>query len=364
MIKRMEELDKLLATIDFNKLWDNLIKTKYAIFNDKNFLLNENEGLELEVTKDDFCYVGNVDKRFNGNTTITINNHCVAILDEETLSDMDSPKIVSLILHEMFHCFQKASGESRFPNELIGIDYPISIENINLRLLERKYLLDTIVETEGQKKLELLGSFFNIRKKRELLIGNLIDYEKAIETIEGPAVYIEYKSLEQLGSSVTINEFIKGINDIAEDILNIRSSTYIQGLLLCIIADEYLVDWKRKLSSSELYLSDFIRDELNINEIEVEDNYENLPAIKQYVANWKKQRDLVFDEFARNTKINIINEDVKITSFDPMNIIKRNHEVIHTRFLGVKTGDNERTLKGPVKTIIGDHILDVKRIEW
>lgn len=271
MIWRMKELEKLLNLIDYNQLWDKFTKTKYAIYNGKNFYINDNVGIDIDLIKKGSCFVGNVDERFMGNTAISINNNYVAIWNEDTISkDIDNVKLASLIIHEMFHGFQSANGEKRFPNELLDVDYPITIENINLRMLERQYLLGVNIENNKEKKMELLTLYFKVRNKREKLIGSIIEYEKAIESVEGTAVYVEYKALTQLASNnrnSILEEYIKGFTEINEENLKIRQSTYNQGLLLSLIADEYIPNWKSKFDNSELFLSDFIKSELEIKEV-------------------------------------------------------------------------------------------------
>ncbi|TAH63539.1 MAG: hypothetical protein EWM50_02320 [Gottschalkiaceae bacterium] len=368
MIWKMKELEKFLNSIDYNQLWDKFTKTKYAIYNDKNFYISDDVGIDLNLIKKDSCFVGNVDARFIGNTAISINNNYVAIWNEDTITkDTDNAKLASLIIHEMFHCFQLASGEKRFPNELLGIDYPITIENVNLRMLERRYLLGASIENDKEKRMKLLTLYFNIRNKREKLLGSIIEYEKAIESIEGTAVYVEYKARTQLipnNRKSILEEYIKGFTEINEKNLKIRQSTYNQGLLLGLIADEYIPNWKDKFANSELFLSDFIKSELEIKEVNIDYKHEDLAAIEQCVINWTEQIDTVFDEFERRSKLNSLEEGFQVTGFDPMNIVKRNQEIIHKNFLRVKIGECEQIIKGPVKALVGDHFFDVKRIEW
>lgn len=367
MKRRMKELEKLLNQIDYNQLWDKFTKTKYAIYNDEDFYINDNLGIEMDLVKKDSYFVGNVDERFIGNTAISINDNYVAIWNEDTIfEDVNNTKLASLIVHEMFHCFQSAGGEKRFPNELLGIDYPITIENINLRMLERKYLLKATIENDKEKKMELLTLYYGIRNKREKLLGSILEYEKAIESTEGTAVYVEYKALTQLISndSEVLEEYLKGFTEINEGNLKIRQSTYNQGLLLSLIADEYIPNWKRKYDDSEQFLSDFIRNELRIEEVDIEFKNENIAEIQQCIINWTEKRDKVFDEFERRDKLNSLEDGVQITGFDPMNIVKRNQEIIHRNFLRVKIGGREQVLKGPVKVIIGDGFFDIKKIEW
>lgn len=368
MIYRMKELEKLLNTVDYNKLWTGFKKTKYAIYNDEKFYINDNSGIDINLEKEGSFYVGKTDARFTGNTAISINDNYVAIWNEGTIpEDIDNIKLASLIIHEMFHCYQCERGEKRFPNELLGMDYPITVENINMRMLERRYLLEACKEKNKERKKELLTLFYNIREKREKLIGDFIDYEKAVESVEGTAVYVEFQALNQLiaeSQDIVLEKYMSGFTDIKESNLAIRQSSYRQGALLGLIADEFIPNWKHKFDNSKLFLSDFIKNELEIKEVDVDLKHEDLPIIEECINNWNEKRDAVFEEFERKDKLNCLEEGFQITGFDPMNVVKRNKEIIHKNILRIKLNDGEKIIKGPVKTTIGEHIFDVKKIEW
>jgi hypothetical protein len=369
MLKTMKKLNKLTNAVDFNLLWDGFSKTKYAVYNDKIFYVNDNRGLNIYLKKDEFGFIGNVDERFMGNTAIKINNEYVAIWDQRTISaGMDDAKLASVMIHEMFHCFQASYGEKRYGNEILGIEYPIEKENIALRSHERQYLYDAVFENNKHKKNELLIRYFSIRNKREKLYGNVIDYEKGIESFEGTAVFVEFQALCRLNTNKNrfdlLRDYLKGFTEINISNLAIRRSSYNQGMVLCMIADDLLLDWKQKYQKSDLYLSDFILNELKI-EIEVSD--ENLSLSNEVDAclqDWKKQRDLIFSNFENKPDKIVVNSGVQMTGFDPMNIIKRDKEIMHQSFLRVILDNKEQIIAGPVKTIIGEHIFDIKKMEW
>jgi hypothetical protein len=369
MLKTMKELNKLTNAIDFNLLWNGFSKTKYAVYNDKIFYINDDRGLNLDLIKDEFGFVGNVDERFMGNTAIKIGNEYVAIWDQRTISaGMDDAKLASVIIHEMFHCFQASYGEKRYGNEILGIEYPIEKENIALRSLERQYLYDAVFENNKHKKNELLIRYFSIRNKREKLNGNVIDYEKGIESLEGTAVFVEFQALKQLtpekGRLELLKEYLGSFSEINIDNLAIRRSSYNQGMVLCVIADDLLPNWKQKYQKSDLYLSDFILNELKIEIRQSEDDLSLSNEVDACLQDWKKQRDKIFSNFENKPDKIVVNSGVQMTGFDPMNIVKRDKEIMHQSFLRVILDNKEQIIAGPVKTVIGDHIFDIKKIEW
>lgn len=368
VIKRMEEIERLLNRIDYDKLWSGFSKTKYAIYDDKNFCINDAEGIDMDLIETSSFYVGKVDERFIGNTAILLNDNYVAIWNMNTVTeDIENERLASLLVHEMFHCFQFVNGEKRFPNELLGINYPITIENVNLRTLERQYLLNANLEINREKKMDLITSYFNIRNKREKLIGDILEYEKAIESVEGVAAYIEFKALNQLNKDKEVSnlkEYTKGFIDVSEKNLKIRHSSYIQGLLLGLIADDYISSWKNRFMNNKSFLSNFIQEELDIKVEDIDYENENITQIEECVINWVNKINLIFDDFNKKSKSNILKEGFELTAFDPMNIVKRDNEIIHTNLLKLKVDDIEQIIKGPVKTTIGNHLFDIKKIEW
>lgn len=367
----MDRLERLINSVKFTQLWEGFTKKKFAVYKEKIFFINDNCNINLDLKKKNDCYIGIVDERFIGNTAIKIDDEYIAIWNYKTISkNINDAKLASLLIHEMFHCFQYENNEKRFPNELQGLDYPITKENISLRMLERKYLMDSVFEKDERKRKEYLSNYFSLRTKREKLIGDFIKYEKAIESVEGTAVYVEFKAYDQLvkdSNNKILKDLIKGFTDINQRNLKVRHSTYNQGLLLGLIADKYISNWTSKFMISQLYLSDFVFNELNILDIEVCD-YNDIDykqeEIEECIIKWNKDRDFVFEEFEKNNKGNILEEGFEITAFDPMNVIKIENVIIHKKFLRIKSNGKEQVLKGPIKTIIGENIFDVKKIEW
>ena len=355
MLKTMKELDKLTNAVDFNLLWDGFSKTKYALYDEKDFCLDGK--------------IGVTDERFMGNTAIKIDNEYVAIWDMRTISDnYKNESLTSVIIHEMFHCFQASYGEKRHGNEILGIEYPIEKENIALRSLERQYLYDAVYEENISKKLRLVSKYFGIRNKREKLIGNAINYEKGIESFEGTAVFVEFQALNQLtpekGRLELLKEYLGSFKEVNIDNLAIRQSSYNQGMVLCMIADDLLPNWKQKYQKSDLYLSDFIMNELKIKIEASEEILSLYNEVDACLEVWEKRRDKIFSDFENQPDKKVVNTGLQITGFDPMNIVKRDKEIMHQSFLRVILDDKEQIIKGPVKTVIGDNVFDIKRMEW
>lgn len=368
MIDTMVKVNKYINSVNFSKLWPGFKKTNFAIYDEKNVYFNDDYDIDIDLSKEGSVFVGKVDNRFGGCTAIKINNHQVAIWDASYISkDMTIKKLASMIIHEMFHCFQLENKyEKGFPNEILGMNYPISIENISLRSLERNCLFQWISEINKDKKLDFVNIFFSLREKREVLIGEFIDYEESLESLEGTAVYAEFKALTQLHSNKKIlirEDFFKGFNEINEENLKIRYSSCAQGAILALIADEYLGNWKEKFQKSESHISNFLKENIKLGKKNIENKKINLDKVEKVIYAREEKINELFYDFDR-IKENIVEEDIQIVLFDPMNIIKRNNESIHKSFIKVKIDEKEKMIKGPVKVTQGNNFFDVKKIEW
>lgn len=368
MMNRIVKVNKYMNSIDFSKLWPGFKKTNFAIYDEESAYFNDDYDIDIDLSKEGSVFVGKVDNRFAGCTAIKINNHQVAIWDANYISkDMTNKKLTSMIIHEMFHCFQLDNKyEKEFPNEILGMDYPITIENINLRCLERECLFRWISEENKEKKLDLVNKYFTFRQERENLIGDFIKYEKSLESLEGTAYYAEFKALLQLhpnDEKLITEDFFKGFNEINEENIKIRPSTLVQGAILSLIADEYLSNWKEIFQKSNTQLSDFLKDNMEIGEKNIDSRKISFHKLEKVIYAREEKINKLFNDFD-SSKENILEEDIQIVLFDPMNIVKRNNESIHKSFIKVKIDGKERMIKGPVKVTQGNSFFDVKKIEW
>lgn len=375
--KKVMELKNSFDEIDYGFIWPEFQRMPYAIYDEEYFYTTESQlsSFELEEVGEGI-YRGKIDERFLGNTAIVVDGKPIAIWDASTIGKAENNKLTATIVHEMFHAYQHNRNESRFPNELQGIQYPMMLENLYLRYIERELLLHACIEEDDETKRHSFYTFLQLRKKREQLIGEYIDYEKAIETVEGTAVYVEFQTYLQLqNEKVSVEEYMNNFNEINLRNLKIRFSSYYQGLLLALIADSFLENnWKVDFMNSPLMLCNFIEAKLanEFKEKQVQVNIEYLKdeykeereQIRVELVKWEAQKDKVFENFERNSKKQSIKKPFKITGFDPMNVVKKDNRVIHQNFLKIDTGQGDEVLSGPVLTVIGSHLFDVRSIEW
>lgn len=371
---KVKETRELLSQLDFEKLWEGFHAFPFAFYNSENVYVSENLEASLELEELAYgVYKGKADERFAGNTAISLDGQLAAIWNEAGTTELAPRQLAAYLAHEMFHAHQYSYGEKRFPNELLGIDYPFTVENLHLRIVERDYLLKACLAETEEEQLVNLSCFFECRRERQKLIGAAIDFEKAVETIEGTAVYIEFNAYRQLHDvPVSVEDYMGDYGSVTKEFLQIRRSTYGQGLLLALIADAMVPHWKRAFMNSSDFLSDMLETEL-VNRLQrVPLDFIRLDAVfageKKELEAQLAEREVellkVFEEFERNPRSNLIEEGVKVTGIDPMNIVKRGDWVIHQNFLRINREAGDEMLRGPVRVKIGKNLFDVERIEW
>ncbi|MTD32064.1 hypothetical protein [Planomicrobium sp. YIM 101495] len=371
-VEYVKEVKELLACVDFGAIWDDFRAVPFAIYDEREFFLSEDLRPSLDVSDaGDGVYRGKVDERFAGNTAAQIGDHVLAIWDASTIGEYSRTQLAAYLAHEMFHAHQFAYREKRFPNELLGAAYPLTVENLHLRFIEREFLLGACTAGTEEEKREALSIFFALRKERERLIGEFLAYEKAVESVEGTAVYVEYRSFVQLQDSpVPVEKYLADYRNTDKEQLKIRGATYSQGMLLALLADALLGDWKADFVKDSAFLSDFLEQRLTLSkpELDVESLKEKLLAEKEgfsaSIAEWERERDEAFAAFERHKGLCRIEGAVKVKGIDPMNLLKRGDEVIHRNFLKIDRGNGVELLEGPLKAKIGDSLFDVKWIEW
>lgn len=150
-------MDEINTTIT-NRYWEGFKPVAYAIYNEeKVFLFNHPNYMSKFPT----FVVLSWDDRFVGDTLILFEDYPTAIVNFDIISDF--AELFSLLIHELFHGYQHLQGEKRFPDEILGITYPLTRENIELRNRERISLYRAVLSNQEEEIIQ----FFSIREKRK-----------------------------------------------------------------------------------------------------------------------------------------------------------------------------------------------------
>ena len=249
MLKNVDEIIDLTKRIEEKfkceqfreKFWSGYPELPVAFYNKKVVCIAGYKVFPEGFREVSGVLIGEKDDRFYGNTSINFEGQQIAIWDLDTVSSSISfEKLVSLLFHEGLHGYQLIKKDKRWANELDVIEYPFTFKNMKLRFLERKLLYKVAMSKNFEQMNEILSRFIYIRKKRKVLIGESINYELALESIEGTALYLETCVFSYL-SKRSLNEVIvKRSSDLLSSEVNLnkfRMSCYVPGMILCFLLD-------------------------------------------------------------------------------------------------------------------------------
>ncbi|MED3551863.1 hypothetical protein [Cytobacillus praedii] len=355
-------LDRILTTLQSERLknyWDGFNTVAFAIFDDKDVLLFNHPKCKGEQ------YTKLVKtEEFHACTCILFEEVPTGIVDTTLYNSFED--IYSLLVHESFHVFQHLSGESRYPDEILGFNYPIDFKNIQLRILERKRLFEAFVTTDLKEKQQKINEFITLRDKRTELFPDYVEYENSVETIEGPAYYVEYQALKDVSSNKenVISKYAEQLLDNNLSHINIRSSCYNSGLFICLLLDDILKDWKVEFTKSKLNLYQLFKNAFpNYTPIEISIP-NNSKEVFQIINNAKTTKLIAFENFNKSKGIKLtISGAIKLVGFDPMNITQLNTQALHHNFLSMKLMNKEYFIEQPVCTKFENNFRDIQLIE-
>ena len=335
-----------LKKIDFEKLWKGFTKYDFALYTSK------------EVYFEDRIIPW--DERFIGNTAIKYEDKYIAIWDVEHdfLNDgnKDIDKLCANMIHEMFHAFQFECGETRFPRDLVTLDYPDDLQNFCLKYEENKILANSFYETDLAVKKQLLEKFYSIRIRREGLIGEMSKCEYLSETSEGIAEYVGTMALKQLSKEKYIERmklYTDNLRKFSLLQLNIRRISYFSGPVFLVVAHDLGISFEHPLSNQDKTVFEIIAN--NFNYIDTEDVQLDIDLIKQAInENIANKKDII-DKFMQSTNRVATKGSFYISGYDPMNMIKLDNKILCKTFISLT---DVNTNQGSI--FLGETLLEMK----
>ncbi|WP_394508716.1 hypothetical protein C0132_17965 [Priestia aryabhattai] len=343
----LNQIAKDLTSTNVERYWPNFELVAYALYDQNSVFLfnhpryNDIPPKSYEILKRD--------EQFVGNTLILFDGYPTAIADMELYDDYEG--LFSILVHELFHGNQYVKGEKRFPDETLGITYPLTKENVEIRNRERKSLYNALIETSISNKKQYLNEFISLREKRTEGIKEHLTYENLIESVEGPAWYVELKAFSEkssLPNDLVLKKYGKNLIDVVESTSNIRRSCYSSGLFMCLLLDELLPDWKESFFEAKTTLFELIKllditpRKQAIEEVQISPETE--AAVNVAVESRKKE----LDEFKAQIGTHLFIEgEIIAVSFDPMNIIPLEGRLLHRNYIKVRINNQEYLIQQP-----------------
>lgn len=354
----VEKMTAALPTLNFEKYWSGFQGNAFAIYDEYEvYLFNHpdcSENPYISFPKDD---------RFVSCTSIVYEDIPTAIVDVRYFDNFED--IYSLVIHESFHAYQQTLGESRFPDEAVGPSFPADPHFIRLRIQEREALHTAVFEGAADRQQELINRFITLRDERIRLFPSVVDYENRVESIEGPAFYVEYQSLRDIGDPETaLVRYAAMLLDAEDSHLHIRKSCYSSGHFLCLLLDRISSDWHDAFMHSELQLYEFFKTRFPDYLPSPVGTNDNEKVVARIIQTINDQKNAAFQSFNNQTGIRLmLIGPMQVAGFDPMNIVIQEDQALHSHFLKVRRGSAEYFIKGPMLTEFEGDFRKMNRLE-
>lgn len=330
------EVEKRLDKLNYGEIWSGFSRMDFAIYNeDKVFLKDE----EIDY-----------DTRFLGNTSIDYQGRNLAIYNLGLDKDYDLDEITSIIVHESFHSHQIASGEKRFPNDLLGLDYPKELNNYKIKHRENQLLVQALNSKDQVEKFDSLKEFIGLRMARLEAYPDGLKYEMAIETIEGSAEYCGIKALRTISQGAyekKLEDYKRILLDDIATLFDIRRVSYYVGVLFLLLLDDLSIYFTEEIGGQEDYIFEEVAREFQPMKIAMVgmDKGEVEKKFIDYIDEVEKK----FTEFYKSD-VKVHKGNFEICGYDPMNMIKRGNEILCSNFIMLRNlEDGEKIfVKGPL----------------
>lgn len=352
----IEKIEGLMDRNPLGEYWPGFRPAAYAIYNSEEAYLFKHPHTDYKS-----CMIP-WEPAFNGaDTLILFLGHPTAIVNLDYHPDIEN--LYPVLVHELFHGYQYLYGEKRFPDELLGSQYPLVAENIQLRSMEREQLFSAV----QQNSTEAISRFISLREKRKSLIGKYADYEFLIESVEGTAWYIEFLAqLKITGQSMA--ELLKKnsgpLLDQLESNLNIRASCYRPGLFICLYLDLSVPDWKQRFVESELTLYEFLKEQVSWDQSSSDHWHVVTDEAQKLIDFIKSKRQNRFDDFLDQGRYSLFIEGkFDSVNFDPINMVTYENCTLHPAYLRVTAGSKEYIFTRPVISYFNEKLSDIYRLE-
>lgn len=188
----------------------------------------------------------------------------------------------------MFHVFQGSNNETRYPNDLVMLNYPDLLDNFRAKRIENLALYKAFFAKGQDEKGDYLNEFIAIREYRKSIIGDIITQEYYTETIEGLAEYAGCMALKQISSKKyekRMKDYIGKLVILDNNFFDHRRLLYYSGAVFCIILKEMNINIHHQIGSTATSFFEIISEKFIPKSFTLDREDDDLLNIfKEYVA--------------------------------------------------------------------------------
>ncbi|MFJ7467416.1 hypothetical protein ACIQWI_02595 [Peribacillus frigoritolerans] len=351
-----------LVKAKLENYWRGFEPVAYALYDKSNVYLFNHP----KFSNDSLCtyHILKWDTEFTADTIIMYDEYPTAIVNMDYYKAYED--LFSMLVHELFHGYQYIKDEKRFPDEMMGITYPLSKENVELRNQERANLYCAMLENNLIKKKQYLNAFIALREKRAAKIEEYLTYENLIETIEGPAWYVELKAYSEkspLDYHSVLNKYAQQLINKYESTSCIRRSCYSSGLFMCLLLEELSPGWMESFFDSEETLYDLLKQQSGDYMEHSMADVKISPETEEVINFAMEKRMKAFEEFNKQAGIHLyFVGEIMAKSFDPMNIIPLEDRLLHKSFIKVRMNNEDFLIQQPVIAHVDHGIQNINKL--
>lgn len=346
-----------LNLLDFSELWPGFNKCAFAVYTNEAVAIMTlgEEGLYC----DERIQVMPWDQRFMGNTAIDFEDgylaiwHVVKTFKEgnNTLEVDEVHKLTAGIVHEMFHVFQKRSGETRYPNDLELMMWEPSVEVLELKQETLRQLVGAVTHTMESQVLSAVACYVEAREARQSIDAMAYRNEASLECLEGLAEHVAMKALRQMNFDLWQRWFTKHLETClsTDALLAPRTSAYASGALLFELIERLGLSVHLRSISESADLPYF--DQVPWHQIEVlsgfwrKDLVSLVDAVKQ-----KHQRAIMeaLENVQRGAGEGAYQKlAARIVGYDPINTVRLGNQMLCNHFVMLQNeGEQDCVTKG------------------
>lgn len=339
-----QDVEKNIQKLDFSLLHPGFHKYRFALY-----------------TQEQVCLDGELlpyDERFLANTAICLDGEYIAIWDmgygEE--SALDTELLTYQIVHEMFHCFQYESGETRFPNDLKLLNAPADFGYYTGKYLENQYLAECFSQEpeNGASAIpEALLQFFALRNSRFSRYGEYMQEELKAETAEGVAEFVGLKALKFINAAkyhAIIKDYLGKLRNDLPLLFDTRRLSYYTGTLFCLAIERFQPPLKNEFGELPVFRQNPLRTALP--EPSPLCHSQNCEAIRIEFRKLTEKQDRIVSEHRKNNPYTDC--PAVICGYDPMNMFRSGNLLYCSHFLFLQSGTGTIRLDGPVLAVLKD----------
>ncbi len=358
-------------------IWPGMKPSPVCLYrvNGPAILYNHPSPPESFVKVADQTYLGTqAELQLMGSTIAKINGVATAIADYGYASYMDKDQVYAVLFHEMHHAYQFGHlKDIEYDNPAVLLVYPEDPVNDAIKLFEQKLLYEMVFTSDEERFSELLNLLYSSRIQREGIIGSVfMNYEKAVENLEGPAYFCEYRFYNLYGSAsagIKMNynhkHFWAILNTPFYGRQDLRKRHLAAGMAMCYILDKYSDGWQEAFYAGGSHLYDFFMSQFDVQQVELPglDVYQALSNL--HTPQLAEQRQARYQAFLDQAGVKVVlqfESFPQFRGFDPMNAEAISDKLIfHKTSLNLVKADNQLFVANEdVVTLIQDQLWFVR----